>query len=78
MNLFRYLLSSLIFLTFFAACNRSGKPGTDKLTFPEDKTPELIGRQVIDDLLTRPDFMMYNTVLFVQSIMRKHVLVLEL
>ena len=61
MNLFRYLLSSLIFLTFFAACNRSVKPATDKLTFPEEKDPELISRQVIDDLLSRPDFMMYNT-----------------
>ncbi|MBN2863578.1 MAG: hypothetical protein JXN62_10475, partial [Bacteroidales bacterium] len=33
----------------------------DKISFPEDKSPEYIGRLVIDDLLSRPDFMMYNT-----------------
>ncbi len=31
------------------------------LLLPDNKTPELIGRIVTDDLLSRPDFMMYNT-----------------
>ncbi|MBP1666446.1 MAG: hypothetical protein H6Q23_1306, partial [Bacteroidetes bacterium] len=47
-----------IILCLISACSTSG---TGKKEFLPDKNPEQIGRRVIDDLLSRPDFMMYNT-----------------
>jgi len=47
-----------IILCLISACSTSA---TGKKEFLPDKNPEQIGRRVIDDLLSRPDFMMYNT-----------------
>jgi unsaturated rhamnogalacturonyl hydrolase len=61
MKLFQYILIPLAIMCFLNSCKTSGKSALYKISFPEDKSPEYIGRLVTDDLLSRPDFMMYNT-----------------
>ncbi len=55
----RIIISAIIILSLLSGC--SG-PGSGKTSFPPDKNPEQTGKKIIDDLLSRPDFMMYNTV----------------
>ena len=47
-------LVTLSILLIFTACKESG----EKATWPEEKSPEKIGRLVISELLSRPGFMM--------------------
>lgn len=55
MMLTRYVL--ILFAgVFLFSCNRS-----DEKFWPENKSPEIISRLVIQDLLSRTDFMMYRT-----------------
>jgi len=61
MRLFQYILIPLSVICLLNSCIRSGKSALDNISFPENKSPEYIGRLVTDDLLSRPDFMMYNT-----------------
>jgi rhamnogalacturonyl hydrolase YesR len=52
----KLLFISILTLLALFSCNRSGEK-----FWPEDKSPEIISRLVIHDLLNRPDFMMYKT-----------------
>lgn len=54
----RIAFTLIIILFLFSGCSESG---SGEKAFPADKNPEQIGKRVIDDLLSRPDFMMYNT-----------------
>jgi len=54
----RTALTVAIILCLIYGCSTSG---SGKKEFTPDKNPEQIGRSIIDDLLSRPDFMMYNT-----------------
>jgi len=53
----RTALTVAIILCLISGCSTSGSGKTE---FPPDKNPAETGRKVIDDLLSRPDFMMYN------------------
>ena len=52
---------SLASLCLLNNCTSLQKPSVDISSLPENKSPEFIGKLVTDDLLSRSDFMMYNT-----------------